>query len=107
MEISTRLEERAPHTDAVFDPLLVLDGLVSTLVSLESTIASLQGLREYTLALASRLGDAMSDGGARPPGFNTARWDAAELAQRAVAAEIATATRANDRTVQRPDEPGR
>jgi hypothetical protein len=39
--------------------------------------------------------------GAGHPGPGAARWDAAELAQRAVAAEIATATRTNDRTVQR------
>ncbi len=99
MEITSNLSARAPHPDAGPDPLQVLDGLVSTLVSLESAIASLQGLREYTLGLASRVADVMS--GARPPGFNTARWDSVELAQRAVAAEIGTATRANDRTIQR------
>ena len=96
------------------DPLLVLDGLVSTLQSVESAIAGLQALREYTLALASRVAEVladedMHDGGTVPPGdgalpprFKDAgRWDAAELAQRAVAAEIATATRTNDRTIQR------
>ncbi|MGW9415887.1 DUF222 domain-containing protein [Arthrobacter cupressi] len=114
MEITTALEERAPRTDAVTDPLLVLDGLVSTLQSVESAIAGLQALREYTLALASRVAEVladedMHDGGALPPGAgavppglkDAGRWDAAELAQRAVAAEIATATRANDRTIQR------
>ncbi len=99
MEITTGLDERTPSV-AASDPVQVLDGVVSTLVSLESTIASLQGLREYTLALASRVGDAMNDGGARP-GSDPVRWDSVELAQRAVAAEIATATRANDRTIQR------
>jgi hypothetical protein len=82
--------------------VLVLDGLVSTLVPLESAIASLHALREYTLALASRLADVMNDdGGGAPAGFKGQRWDSAELAQRAVAAEIATAIRANDRTIQR------
>ncbi|WP_426302044.1 DUF222 domain-containing protein [Arthrobacter sp. R-11] len=115
MEISSDVEVGAPQPDAACDPLRVLDGLVSTLVSVESAIASLQALREYTLALASRVADAMNDGddpdgdcdgdgggeGGRPPGFRGVRWDAAELARRAVAAEIATATRAKDRTIQR------
>ncbi|MGW9413689.1 DUF222 domain-containing protein [Arthrobacter cupressi] len=114
MEITTSPDGRAPQTDAVTDPLLVLDGLVSTLQSVESAIAGLQALREYTLALASRVAEVLADedvpdggtvppgDGALPPGFKDAgRWDAAELAQRAVAAEIATATRTNDRTIQR------
>ncbi|WP_426302957.1 DUF222 domain-containing protein [Arthrobacter sp. R-11] len=108
MEITTGLSEGAPHAGAAPDPLVVLDGLVSTLGSLEQAIASLQALREYTLAIASRLAEVMNDdGGAAvsgaPVGFTRAGWDSrsAELAQRAVAAEIATATRTNDRTVQR------
>ncbi len=108
MEITTGLSERTAQPDAASDPLAVLDGLVSTLGSLEQAIASLQALREYTLAIASRLADVMNDdGGAAvsgaPAGFTAAGWDprSAELGQRAVAAEIATAIRANDRTVQR------
>ena len=107
MEITTGLSERVPQSAAP-DPLQVLDGLVSTLQSLEQSIASMQAMREYTLAIASRLAEAMNDDGGLPPGFGpvppgsgSVRWDAAELAQRAVAAEIATATRANDRTIQR------
>jgi len=49
------LREGTPQPDAVFDPWVVLDGLVSTLQSVESTIAALHALREYTLALASRV----------------------------------------------------
>jgi len=102
MEKTSSLREGTPQSDAAFDPLAVLDGMVSTLGSLESAIASLQALREYTLALASRLADVMNDDGGGPrPGSGTVRWDAPELAQRAAAAEIATATRANDRTIQR------
>ncbi|WP_245413324.1 HNH endonuclease signature motif containing protein [Arthrobacter celericrescens] len=106
MEKTSSLSEGTPQSDAAFAPLAVLDGMVSTLGSLESAIASLQALREYTLALASRVAEVMAaedkdDDGAAPAGFKGARWDAAELAQRAVAAEIATATRANDRTIQR------
>jgi len=111
MEITSSLD-KGTQPVAASSPLLVLDGLVSTLESLESAIAGLQALREYTLAMASRLAEVMNDGGgndgggpasgsAVPSVLNGARWDAAELAQRAVAAEIATATRANDRTVQR------
>ncbi|WP_120520508.1 HNH endonuclease signature motif containing protein [Arthrobacter celericrescens] len=99
MEITSSLNGRAQP--AAVDPLLVLDGLVSTLESLEQSIASMQAMREYTLALASRLAEAMNDDDATSPGAGSLRWDAAELAQRAVAAEIATATRANDRTIQR------
>ncbi|UVJ41022.1 13E12 repeat family protein [Arthrobacter sp. CJ23] len=82
--------------------------MVSTLESVEKAIASLQSLREYTLAMASRLAEVMNHGsaalnGSTGAGFTAAGWDSrsAELAQRAVAAEIATATRTNDRTVQR------
>jgi Domain of unknown function (DUF222) len=102
MEVTTTLEERAPQPDAVFDPVVVLDGLVSTLQSVESAIAGLQALREHTLALASRVEDAMAaDDGARPGSEGSLRWDSVELAQRAVAAEIVTATRLSDRMVQR------
>ena len=109
MEKTSSLSEGTPQSDTAFDPLAVLDGMVSTLGSLESAIASLQALREYTLAIASRLAEVMNndagavlDGTARP-GFTAAAWvsRSAELAQRTVAAEIATATRANDRTIQR------
>jgi hypothetical protein len=102
MDTSTALREGTPQPDVVFDPLVVLDGLVSTLQSVESAIAGLQALREYTLALASRVADVMADDGGQP-GRGAGSWDlrSAELAQRAVAAEIATATRMNDRAVQR------
>ncbi|WP_120521126.1 HNH endonuclease signature motif containing protein [Arthrobacter celericrescens] len=110
METTTSLDGRTPQPAAAFDPLDVLDGLVSTLESVESAIAGLQALREYALAIASKVAEVMAaedmddggkNGGGAPAGFKGARWDAAELAHRAVAAEIATATRANDRTIQR------
>ncbi|MBO1269770.1 DUF222 domain-containing protein [Arthrobacter cavernae] len=103
MEITNSLSERTPQPVAASDPARLLDEMVSTLESLEAAIAGLQALREYTLAMASRVADFMNDGGAVRPGFDAVRWDScsAELAQRAVAAEIATATRANDRTLQR------
>jgi len=107
MKITTGLVGTAPQSAAVFDPVLVLDGLVSTLQSVESAIAGMQALREYTLALASQVADAMNDDGAPgssgQDGLGAAGWDSrsAELAQRSVAAEIATAIRANDRTIQR------
>jgi Domain of unknown function (DUF222) len=106
MEISSSLEGRAPQPDAP-DPLLILDGMVSNLQSIEQAIASLQALREHTLAMASRLAEVMAaDDGARrgsvqPASEGSLRWDGVELAQRAVAAEIATATRMSDRSVQR------
>ena len=104
MEITGLLDrtpQAAPSGSAAPDPAVVLDGLVSTLVSVESAIASLQAMREYTLALASGVAEAMNDDDGPGLGGAAGSWDSAELAQRAVAAEIATATRANDRTVQR------
>jgi Domain of unknown function (DUF222) len=102
MENTRALEDRAAQSDAASDPLLVLDGMVSTLQSIEQAIASLQAMREHTLAMASRLAEVMAaDDGARPGSAGALRWDAVELAQRSVAAEIATATRMSDRTVQR------
>jgi Domain of unknown function (DUF222) len=101
METSIVSEDQAPQS-AVPDPAVVLDGLVSTLQSVESAIAGLQALREYTLALASRVAEVMAaDDGARPGSEGSLRWDSVELAQRAAAAEIAAATRMSDRTVQR------
>ncbi|WP_120523214.1 DUF222 domain-containing protein [Arthrobacter celericrescens] len=101
METTAGLREGTPQPDAVFDPVVVLDGLVSTLQAVESAIAGLQALREYTLALASKVAEVMDDDGG--PGQGVSAWGlrSAELAQRAVAAEIATAIRASDRTIQR------
>ncbi|OFI40110.1 hypothetical protein BIU82_02980 [Arthrobacter sp. SW1] len=69
-------------------------------------MASLQAFREYTLAVAARVAEVMADdGGARFGsslcGSGVVGLGSVELAQRAVAAEIATATRMSDRVVQR------
>lgn len=104
METGTPLEDQtkdqAPQDNAVFDPFAVLSSVVRTLQSVDSVIASLQAFREYNLAFASRLAGVMADGG---PGAGASGADSRslEMAERAVAAEIATATRASDRTVQR------
>ncbi|MDP5228588.1 MULTISPECIES: HNH endonuclease signature motif containing protein [Arthrobacter] len=99
-ESSTR-EDRT----AAADPESLLAGMVSSLVDIDSAIASLQALREYTLAMASRLAEVMADDGAgfgSPLGERDGLLDskALELAQRSVSAELATATRTSDRSIQ-------
>ncbi|WP_083292399.1 HNH endonuclease signature motif containing protein [Arthrobacter sp. SW1] len=100
MEANTVLDD-APQGDAVFDPAVALDNLVSTLQHVEAVMASLQAFREYTLAVAARVAEVMADGGPGPGAAGVAGLGAVELAQRAVAAEIAAATRMSDRVVQR------
>ncbi|MFJ3958132.1 DUF222 domain-containing protein [Arthrobacter sp. NPDC090010] len=87
-------------------PDSLLAEMVSSLVSIESAIAGLQALREYTLALSSRLAQVMADDDARlgqRGGAEGRVWglNTLELAQRTVAAELATATRTSDRSMQR------
>ncbi|WP_083292231.1 HNH endonuclease signature motif containing protein [Arthrobacter sp. SW1] len=64
-------------------------------------MAGLQAFREYTLAVAARVAEVMADDGGPGFGASPSGLGAVELAQRAVAAEIATATRMSDRVVQR------
>ncbi|WP_115788171.1 HNH endonuclease signature motif containing protein [Arthrobacter silvisoli] len=80
-------------------PVDALSEVVSALESVEVVLARLQAVREGLLAMASRVAVLMEPDGGVP----VAGWDSrsAELAQRAVAAEIAAATRMSDRTVQR------
>ncbi|WP_120521642.1 HNH endonuclease signature motif containing protein [Arthrobacter celericrescens] len=102
MENTTRTgaassREAQEGTDVV--PVDALAEVVSALESVEVVLARLQAVREGLLAIASRVAVSMEpDGGAQVAG-----WDSrtAELAQRAVAGEIAAATRMSDRTVQR------
>ncbi|PSS44053.1 HNH endonuclease [Arthrobacter woluwensis] len=63
----------------------------------------MQASREMLLALAAGLAPSLTSNDGVPAGFNPVTWDAraAELAERSVAAEIGTATRASDRTIQR------
>ncbi|OFI38937.1 hypothetical protein BIU82_16670 [Arthrobacter sp. SW1] len=96
MENSTVLEQAAGKRTLPFDALA---DVVSSLESLERVQARLHALREGLLVMASQLAEAMADDGAGPG----SGWRAPEreLAERAVAAEIAAATRMSDRTVQR------
>ncbi|MDP5228122.1 MULTISPECIES: HNH endonuclease signature motif containing protein [Arthrobacter] len=104
METTTGFASQDAASDEAADQQRLLAEMISTLESLESSIAGLQALREYTLAMLSRLAGIMAenDDGASH-GFADGLWDsrAAEMAERSVAAEAATATRASDRTVQR------
>ncbi|OFI39098.1 hypothetical protein BIU82_15750 [Arthrobacter sp. SW1] len=96
MENSTVLEQAAGKRTLPFDALA---DVVSSLESLERVQARLHALREGLLVMASQLAEAMADDGAGPG----SGWRAPgrEVAERAVAAEIAAATRMSDRTVQR------
>ncbi len=85
------------------DPLGVLADVVSSIESVERVLARVQAVREGLLVMASKVAELMMPDGGAPAGFAGAGWDsrAAELAERAVAAEIAAAARMSDRTVQR------
>ncbi|MBO9704153.1 MAG: DUF222 domain-containing protein, partial [Arthrobacter sp.] len=66
--------------------------------------AQMQASREMLLALAAGLVPSLtSDDDGVPAGFDPGTWEAraAGLAERSVAAEIGTATRTSDRTIQR------
>lgn len=75
--------------------LAMLDSLVTSLVETRSAIAAMQALELTLLAAAEALADEQTS--------RLAAADAreAEMPRRTIAAEIGTATRANDRTVQR------
>lgn len=101
MENSTALEQAAGKRTL---PLDALADVVSSLESVERVLARMQAVREGLLAMASQLAVALEDDDGSPsPGGQLSGWrpPARELAERAVAAEIAAAIRMSDRTVQR------
>jgi hypothetical protein len=79
----------------------VLADVVSSIESVERVLARVHAVREGLLVMASRVAGLMVPDGGAPAGFDGAGWDsrAADLAERAVAAEIAAAARMSDRTV--------
>lgn len=92
-----------PASAAVTDPWDALGALTEAIVAAERVIAQMQASREMMLALAAGLAPCLMDDDGVPAGFDPVTWDAraAELAERSVAAEIGTATRTSDRTIQR------
>lgn len=88
---------------AVTDPWDALGALTEAIVAADRVIAQMQASREMLLVLAAGLVPSLMDDGGVPAGFDPGTWDAraAELAERSVAAEIGTATRTSDRTIQR------
>jgi len=107
MEVSAQLlgaqPLAPPASAAVTDPWDALGALTEAIVGADRLIAHMQASREMLLALAAGLAPSLMDDDGVPAGFDPATWDsrAAELAERSVAAEIGTATRTSDRTIQR------
>ncbi|MEZ2371612.1 DUF222 domain-containing protein [Arthrobacter sp. RCC_34] len=108
MEVSAQLLGAQPlgppDSAAVTDPWDALGALTEAIVAADRVIAQMQASREMLLALAAGLAPSLtSDDDGVPAGFDPLTWDAraAELAERSVAAEIGTATRTSDRTIQR------
>jgi len=108
MEVSAQLLGAQPlgppASAAVTDPWDALGALTEAIVGADRLIAQMQASREMLLALAAGLAPSLtSDDDGVPAGFDPLTWDAraAELAERSVAAEIGTATRVSDRTIQR------
>ncbi|MFJ2552072.1 DUF222 domain-containing protein [Microbacterium sp. NPDC087591] len=79
--------------DATREQMATLDELVDLLQSVECTISSLQAARDGILSLGSRWAVEVADQAQHP--------DAADMTARSVAAEMATALRLSDRTIQR------
>lgn len=79
--------------DATREQVATLDELVDLLQSVERTISSLQAARDGILSLGSRWAVEVADQAQHP--------DAADMTARSVAAEMATALRMSDRTIQR------
>jgi hypothetical protein len=79
--------------DVTGEQMATLDELVDLLHSVERTISSLQAARDGVLALGSRWAVEVADQAQHP--------DGADMAARSVAAEMATALRMSDRTIQR------
>jgi|GEM_PF-5495556 len=113
MEQSSRSGSGSPPRFEVAEALRVLSEMATSLASIDVAIARLQAVRESTLAFAGVLAEYMaqageeavagqsSDDGAAGQGARAADSRLLEMAQRAVAAELATATRTNDRVLQR------
>lgn len=79
--------------DATDEQMSMLDGLVSSLQSVEQTLAGVLATRDGLLALAGKLALSMAEEG---DGI-----DASDLTIRTVAAEVGAVLRVSDRTVQR------
>jgi len=79
--------------DATDEQMSMLDGLVSSLQSVEQTLAGVLATRDGLLALAGKLALSMAEEG---DGI-----DASDLTIRTVAAEVGAVLRLSDRTVQR------
>ncbi|MGB3376324.1 MAG: DUF222 domain-containing protein [Microbacterium sp.] len=79
--------------DATDEQMSMLDGLVSSLQSVEQTLAGVLATRDGLLALADKLALSMAEEG---DGI-----DASDLTIRTVAAEVGAVLRVSDRTVQR------
>ncbi|MDP5226410.1 MULTISPECIES: HNH endonuclease signature motif containing protein [Arthrobacter] len=93
-----------PGAGQVPGVLGALDSLTSAIVAADRGIAQLQAGRELLLAMAVELSHGLidDDGAGLGVPADEGLWEAraVELAERSVAAEIATATRASDRSVQ-------
>ncbi|MBS1906886.1 MAG: DUF222 domain-containing protein [Actinobacteria bacterium] len=85
----------APGVDPV-DPVAVLAALASSLQATEASIIRLQAVRDAHLAVAQRLADDLATASGSVP----VRGEAADLAARSVAAELAGVLRMSDRVVQ-------
>ncbi|MBS1905252.1 MAG: DUF222 domain-containing protein [Actinobacteria bacterium] len=83
----------APGVDPV-DPVAVLAALASSLQATEASIIRLQAVRDAHLAVAQRLADDLATAS------GSVRGEAADLAARSVAAELAGVLRMSDRVVQ-------
>ncbi|MDP5226557.1 MULTISPECIES: HNH endonuclease signature motif containing protein [Arthrobacter] len=96
--------EGVPGAGQVPGVLGALDSLTSAIVAADRGIAQLQAGRELLLAMAVELSHGLIDDDAAGPGVpaDEGLWEAraVELAERSVAAEIATATRTSDRSIQ-------
>ncbi|MFS0894494.1 DUF222 domain-containing protein [Microbacterium sp. 179-I 3D3 NHS] len=79
--------------DATIEQVSALGAVTDMLGGIEQTISSLQAVRDGVLAVGSRLALQIADDADHP--------DKGDLSLRTVAAELATALRVSDRTVQR------
>ena len=102
MEVSAQ-SLGSPASVAAMDPLDALGALTEAIVAADRLIAQMQASREMLLALAAALVPSLLNDDGVPTGADAVQGDslAAELAERSVAAEIGTATRTSDRTIQR------
>ena len=75
--------------DTPVQQLVLLDGVVSSLASVEASIQGLQAVKAGLLSVASQIADDIAESGSHP--------DHGELAHRSIAAEIGAALRISDR----------